>query len=33
MGVKRLNKPPVNEPVKVEKSPVKRNVRRTTRKD
>ena len=33
MGVKRLNKTPVNEPVKVEKPPIKRNDRRATRKD
>ena len=33
MGLKRLDKTPVNEPSKVEKPTTKRNERRTTRKD
>ena len=33
MGVKRLNKNPVNEPVKVEKSTIKRNEKRSTTKE
>ncbi len=33
MGVKRLNKNPVNEPVKVEKPTIKRNEKRSTTKE
>ena len=33
MGVKRLNKPPINEPTQIETPKIKRNERRNTRKD
>ena len=33
MGVKRLNKPPTTTPVKVEEPTVKKNEKRSTRKD